>query len=427
MRIRRRFVLVAGAGLLSCLHFVSPPGPKVDFGEFRALVIHSDDWGLEGWFPEVLGDSLRAALSADVPAWQEPYLHSTLESAAEIDSLAGMLARLRDADGLPLPLQANTILAGPSVREQGSEHGWPVHPSGRGPDYSRPGLESAVDRAIERGVWWPELHGLTHYNLVAYAHARAERDPLAEAAARQGAFAYSGYRRDSELDGRDPDRARAIATESVARFTARFGRAPTSVIAPDYRWGSEDEVAWAQAGLRVVQAKREQIDPSLAPHTWAGRLRKWMARQLFARRSGLIAVERTVDLEPYGDSDPGASQGSVAAAAAVEAAFARGEPGVVSIHRVQLVSTAAPIARAGRVQLVDLVERLRRNGGVRFLVDTEVAQLAARGWSTRRAPDGYLVRNWSGQTRRLRLDDGRVIEAEPGTSVWSDKFRRQSK
>lgn len=420
----RRMLRWGAFGLLGAAvvaNLTSPPPPRVDPGAWRALVIHSDDWGLEGWFPSGVSDSLRAVLVADVPGWQRAYLHSTLETGAEVRELAELLASFTDLDSLPMVLQANTIVAGPSVRAEGPGPDWPVHPSGTGPDYPRPDRADAVDAAIARGVWWPELHGLTHYDLREYARARAGGDPLARAAAREGVFAYRGYRRDSELGHPDAARSRRVIGEAVRRFRLRFGRRPSSVIAPDYRWTEEDERVWAELGIGVVQAKREQADPTLGPHTRAGRLRKWIRRQWFALRSPLVAVERTVDLEPYGDPDPAAPQGAGAAAAAIEEAFARGEPGVVSIHRVQLVSRRPEIAAAGRAQLGELVRRLEAHGGVRFLVDDELRQLTARGWSIHHRGGRSILRNWTDAPVSVPLGDGRHRILPPGTSAVVDK------
>jgi hypothetical protein len=412
-------VLFAGGAALNAL---APPRPRVDFGEWRAVVVHSDDWGFEGWFPTSMTDSLRAALSVGVPDWQSAYLESTLESADEVRELADWFAGFRDLDGFPFVLQANTIVAGPSIRETGSGDSWPVHASGTGPDYDRPGLDESVDRAVDLGVWWPELHGLTHYDLVAYARARESGDALARAAARQGAFAYDGYRGDFELGDDDPTRAREIADESVRRFVVRFGRRPTSVIAPDYRWGAEDESAWASLGLRVVQAKREQVDPALAPHTLMGRVRKRVGRWRFARAGALMAVERTVDLEPYGDPDPDAPQGAGGAHRELEAAFERGETGVLSIHRVQLVSRSTAIAAAGRAQLAELLGLLERSGGARFLVDAEVEQLSRRGWSVLSRGERTWWRNWTDQPVLVEGPDGRRKVLAPRTSAVSGNF-----
>lgn len=414
--------LIAVLGVSAAVALVAimtEPRSRVDFGEWRAVVVHSDDWGFEGWYPTGISDSLRSTLSVGVPQWQAAYLESTLEAASDVEDLAVWFETIRDLDGLPFVLQANTIVAGPSVRDDSRDESWPVHESGAGPDYFRPGLRDAIDAAIARGVWRPELHGLTHYDLHRYAEVRRAGDALALAGAREGAFAYAGYRRDAELDSTDPATARAIAGESVRRFSARFGRPPVSVIAPDYRWGPEDEAAWEALGISVVQARREQVDRAIAPHTRSGRMRKWIRRQVASRFSGLFGVERSVDLEPYGDPDPSAPQGAIAAHLAMESAFREGAPAVLSIHRVQLVSESDSIAEAGRRQLAEVIHLLEESGGARYLVDAEVEQLARRGWSVVRRGDWTVCRNWTDEPVTVELPGQARVTIPARTSVTS--------
>jgi hypothetical protein len=414
--------LVVLVPIAAGLFLMVPTPSAVDFGEWRAVVVHSDDWGLEGWFPATVSDSLRARLSADVPEWQSAYLHSTLESADEVRELAAWFATISDLDGLPFVLQANTIVAGPSVRAEADGDSWPVHASGSGPDYHRPGLDEAVDAAIAAGVWWPELHGLTHYDLARYTEARRAGDSLAESAAREGVFAYEGYRQEAELDRSDSTYARQVIHAAADGFESRFGRRPFSVIAADYRWGDEDERAWAEAGIRIVQAKREQVDRSIAPHTRWGRLQKRFRRLWFDLRSPLDRVERTVDLEPYGNTDADGAQGAVAAHEALEDAMARREVAVLSIHRVQLVSLDSTIAAAGRTQLAETIRLLQASGGVRFLVDEEVVQLRRQGWSVLRRGGVTVYRNWTDEDRILISPEGSEVRVEAGSSVASRNF-----
>ncbi len=389
---------------------------ETDFGAWRVIVLQSDDWGFEGWFPDRAAADSLADLADGVPPKLRAYARSGLETAAEIDSLRVRLLRLRDADGLPLVLQANTVLAGPTVRAGGpgnAPHGWPVHPSGHDPGrYGRPGLDAAVDAAIAAGVYRPELHGLTHFDLPEYAAARAAGDPLAARARRFDTMAYRGWLRGTELSGSDPDGARDIARAAVGRFRTRFGRSPVSVIAPDYRWGAEDESAWADLGVQVVQAKREQVDGRVDPTTPWGRVRKVVERVGDRWRARFVYLDRPARLEPYGDSSTDAPQGARAAVAAVRAAWEQGKPGIVSVHRVQLVSYDEPVARAGWEHLQALVRQLSADGPVRCLVDAEVGQLWRRGWSVIERGPWRVVRNFG---------DG-PVEIDPGDGAGTRSF-----
>lgn len=427
IRWAARVVTLGGVVALMAVATLLPPAPA-DLGSLRIVVLQSDDWGLEGWFPDRAAATALPEISAGLPPRLRPYAQSSLETPADVDSVHALLAGFRGVSGLPAVLQANHIVAGPVLDERVAPEetvGWPVHPSGSSNgSYARPGLRDAVDTAIASGTWWPELHGLTHYDLFAYAQARRRGDPLERRARAHGVFAYEGFLRDTELASDDPERARHLAAMANALFERRFGRRATSMIAPDYRWGPEDESAWEQQGIEVVQAKREQIS-GRPPRGWAGRLEKWLRRAVDVHRGDFVYLDRPARLEPYGDDDPSVSQGALEAAAAVRAAWKRGEPGIVSIHRVQLSSLDPEIARAGRRQLRACLRELESDGPVRYLVDHEVAQLLRRRWSRIERAGSVLIRNHTGAAIRVVVREGEPARTlEVGTHLFPARGRR---
>jgi len=387
----------------------TPRPPAIDAGAWRLVVLQSDDWGLEGWFPDSTAARVLEPLCADIPEGLRAYCRSSLETATDVSRLASLLAEYRDADGLPAVLQANTVPraldpAAPATLRR---------PGTAGSRYHRPGLDAAVDAAIASGVWWPELHGLTHHDRPAWVAALEAGDPVATMARAQDTVAHTDWQRRWELG--HPERADRLVADAVEAFRDRFGRRPVSVIAPDYRWGPADEDAFAAHGLRVVQAKAEQIDRALRPGTWMGRLRKVWNRWNDRRRDRFTYLDRPARLEPYGEPSPEARQGSRAALADVEAAWARGEPGVVSVHRVQLVNLDATVADAGLRQLRALLAGLVARGA-RFVVDAELEALLRDGISTRRVGDRWVVRNY-GSGSRWAWDGDASRAFGPGTHV----------
>jgi hypothetical protein len=436
--MKRRRVVLLGAlavwGLLGLGHALAPPHPRADLGRWKVVVLQSDDWGLEGWFPDLQAAAALAGMVPGLAPRLAPYRTSSLETAADVESLCTLLAARSDADGLPVVLQANTVVAAPAVfaaqdsatrwcaggrpgREVRVE-GFVLHQGGSAPGrYHRAGLAAAVDSAIARGVWVPQLHGLTHFDLPAYARALREHDPLAEQALAQGTLAYRGWAQQAELGSADPVRAQALARVSVELFICRFGRAPVSVIAPDYVWGHDDERAWRAAGLRVVQAKEEQFDPAHPPTSLRGRARKALARWWDARHFSLVYLRRPVRLEPYGNPDPAAPEGALAALRQVRAAWSRREPAIVAIHRVQLSNLEPAVAVAGRLQLARFLDVLIAHDGARFLVDEEVAQLWTTGVSAVRRGRCLVVRNYSGGLACAPGTLGAGAAIQPGTRV----------
>jgi hypothetical protein len=409
-------------------HFLAPAPSAIDFGRWRIVAIESDDWGTEAWVPDLRAAQVMADQGAKLGPKLGLYASSSLETAQDVDSLAALLAEFQDSDGLPAVLQANTIMAAIDVDSCGTDdfrlEGNPVllRSPGSCGAYLRVGLNEAVDAARDEGVWRAELHGLTHFDLGAYESAVANASSLTVRARSVGAVAFPHWLTLTELGSGNLDEARAFASLSCRLFEERFGRRPQSVIAPDYTWGEQDEVAWKEQGLQVVQAKREQIDPALMKaegnRLWR-RVRKVLQRWKDRRKNRFVYLERNVRLEPYGDFAPDCLAGSEQAAKQVMSAWRRGEPAIVEAHRLQFSHLDPRVSRAGRLQLRRFLSALETRGEVRYCVDVEVAQLRRRGWSIVRRGPWTIVRNYTERPLLLDFPHARSQPLAPGTYIYT--------
>lgn len=425
---RSAFLLLVIYLAFATAHFFAPAPSAIDFGRWRILAIESDDWGMEAWVPDLKAARALADQGAQLGPKLRLYASSSLETAADVDTLAALLAQFHDSDGLPAVLQANTIMAAidldscgtDDVRLQGNSV--LLRAPGSCGAYQRVGLNEAVDSARAKGVWRAELHGLTHFDLGAYEQAVAEASSLTVRARAVGAVAFPHWLSLTELGSGDLNEARSFASLSCRLFQERFGRAPVSVIAPDYTWGEQDERAWEEQGLKVVQGKREQIDPSLGPlggNKLLWRIRKVLERFRDRRRGRFVYLERNVRLEPYGDFDPNCLAGYRQALRQTARAWRRGEPAIVEAHRLQFSHLHPEVSRAGRLQLRRFLSTLESRGQVRYCVDVEVAQLRRRGWSIVRRGPWTIVRNYTERPLLLDLPLTRSQPLAPGTHIFT--------
>ena len=141
---------------------------NLDWRRLKAVVIESDDWGLCAWSPDIQAHRVLTGMPAFRTTAGRRYGGSTLESAADMRAMMQLLSGVRGADGMPVVLQANTIMSGPDYAGLTP----PLFPL-EGPvplmDYpdtrsrwARPGLGESLAEAQASGQWWPELHGLHH-------------------------------------------------------------------------------------------------------------------------------------------------------------------------------------------------------------------------------------------------------------------------
>jgi len=214
---------------------------EVDWRRLRAVVIESDDWGLCAWVPD---EPAHAALR-DLPAFRSPagrrYGRSTLESAADVRELSAQLLGWRGGDGFPPVLQANTVVANPdydAMRAPFDCDAIPVLPLPALPArWQRPGLLDAVRDAETAGVWWAELHGLTHLPEGAWLGALRRGDADAVRAFEQQSPIGVAVEASGEYDRSEPRERRSRSLHVAVRaFRDCFGRAPVSLCPPDYRF-----------------------------------------------------------------------------------------------------------------------------------------------------------------------------------------------
>lgn len=348
----------------------------VDWRRRRAVVIESDDWGLCAWAPD---DRAARALS-DTPVWRTPagrrYGRSTLESAADVAALAEVLAAVKGADGRPAVLQANTVMAAPDFEALASNGfdaaelplvGLPELPS----RWRRPGLWDAVRAARDRGVWWPELHGLHHLPVAAWLAALRRGDADARLAFEHQSFVCEAVQASGEYDPSEPEAQRAWnLREALRRFEQAFGRPPGSICPPDYRWDESLEREAEALGLTTIQGHGER-EGRFAP-----KLQRVVEQLRFPHVHGRrFYLPPRIAFEPRGEAVPAGPAGFDHAVRAVHDAWGRGQPAILSTHRASYAHLDAAWSENGRRALGALLERLAKDGAT-FTTDAGVRALA---------------------------------------------------
>jgi len=366
---------------------------NLDWSRLRAVVFESDDWGLCAWVPDL---QARRVLEG-TPAYRSPagrrYGGSTLESAADVRHLCDTLASFQGADGNLPVWQANTVVAAPdyaAMRPPRFEEeplplvGLPDTPS----RWSRPGMWEEVRRASAMGLWWAELHGLHHLPESAWLGALRRGADDARRAFEQQSPVCAAVEAASEYDPTEPaitrDRNLTLAFE---RFAHLFGRPPASLCPPDYRWDDRLETEAERLGIAALQGKSEQHGARLP------RLRRLWHQRRWPRFGGRrLYLPPRIAFEPLAGD---ARTGVAAAHRAAREAWGRGQPAIVSSHRVNYAHLDADASATGRAALRDLLERLCADRAV-FLTDAEVTQLVTGGWSRRDLGDRTTLLRYHG-------------------------------
>ena len=324
------------------------------------VIIQSDDWGRVG-IPSIA--ALDRLKSRDVDVGKDPWDYYGLETEEDIVTLGDVLAALRDRDGRSPCLTANFIMANADLRAMRAEGYREFRWIGIADGFPAPWTEElfAVYLAnIERKVFYPGLHGFTHFNIPALLCALSESSVRGELA-RILADEDVPY-----LASLTPEHNFALLTrrpgggfldevdqvdwieQGVALFRQGFGFSPRTTCAPGYKANRTTFRVWHGAGIDVVQTGD---DRGLADESTA-------------------ILCRNVHFEPALRPDA-ALQSALSRA---HLAVARGRPIVISSHSINYISRHLGRARHSRVMLHELLSGLLREfPDLRFASDAEFA------------------------------------------------------
>ena len=295
------------------------------------VVLQSDDWGRVGVRDREGYDWLR---SRGLRLGERAYDLYTLETADDVAAVASLLGRHRDSTGRPPCLVMNVCTANLDFKKMrdGGFKSIETLPLAKGlpGNWSRPGLFESYRAGIDQGVFYPALHGTTHFCPVAAENALAEGGSRAELLRllweAETPYIYwrmpwIGYeycnpgRPHAGFLG--AERQRALIREACENFSGMFGTRPASACPPGCRANKDTQRSWSEAGIRV--AENGSGSGLRAPHL---------------DEFGILHLYRTIDFEPSHQELDIEKYLQIAGSC-----FSRGLPAIISVHSINFHSS----------------------------------------------------------------------------------------
>jgi len=357
------------------------------------LVLQSDDWGRAGLRDLEGFDQLRGA---GIELGQRAYDFYTLETADDLAALSQVLKRHRDPTGRPPVCVMNFITANldfPRMAEGGFHKVYlRALADGLPAGWSRPGLLEAYKEGIAAGVFYPALHGTTHFCRRAVernAASSTERGALLRTLWSTGTsyiywrMPWIGYEywdadvspNQQFLSAREQDDAIGAG---VGLFARLFSTVPRSACAPGYRANADSSRVWSQYGIRVAQNGPGALT---APHY---------------DRHSVLQLYRTVEIEP-------AVMPELSVEAAIrqaEECFALGIPAIVSMHAINFHSSVRDFRTRSLALLDEFLSALEaRHPEMLYVHDEDLLRLIESGTYeglTSRTPVRVQAQSWRG-------------------------------
>jgi hypothetical protein len=335
------------------------------------LLLQSDDWGRVGVRDQEGYEQLR---SNGIRLGENPYDFYTLETADDVTVLRDMLRRHRDSTGRSPCVLMNFLLANldfPKMAGNGFEQilllplaeGFPGN-------WKRPGLFEAYREGIGEDVFYPGLHGLTHFcprAVEQHLSKFGQRSELlktlwkAETPYIYWRMPWVGY------EYCNPEKPQAgflsaeiqqgLIAQAVQAFKNFFGMEPVSACAPGYRANLDTHTAWSHCGVRVTQ---NGSGMPLPPHM---------------DDLELLHLHRTIDFEPFQRDLPIEKYVQLA-----EQCFARGVPAIVSVHSINFHSTLKDFRGPTLLALDQLLSALEgKYPNLLYVHDGDLYEIVTRG------------------------------------------------
>ena len=236
------------------------------------VVIESDDWGsIRMPSRKVYEEFLKRGIRVD----QDPYCrYDAIASPADLQDLFEILHSVKDKNGNPAVLTANTLMANPVFEEI------------RNSDFQRyffePFTKTLADRdgdstfkvwkqGMSDHVFWPQFHGREHLNVKKWLGVLQKGESVTRTAFDLGTWGLTEladpsikeYYMSAFCSGLDCDITQydAIITEGLEMFREIFGFSSESFIATTYEWSPKIEPGLKRNGIRYIQGAITQKIP----------------------------------------------------------------------------------------------------------------------------------------------------------------------
>jgi hypothetical protein len=339
----------------------------------RPLVLfQSDDWGRAGIRDREGWEELRAA---GLNLGQKPYDFYSLETADDLHALADSLQKHRDSVGQTPSIVMNFILANVDFDRalDPDQKQIPLRSLTEGlpGKWNRPQLFEAYSRGVQERVFYPALHGLTHFcgaSLARGLKSDGERSGLlhklwaADTPYIYWRMPWIGYEYwDPELRPANrflqPEEQHTAINRAAAIFRELFNSTPFSACAPGYRANVDTRRAWFENGIRVAQNGPSEL----------GRPYLDESEMLFSFRT--VEIEGAIQPCELGQLMTRASE-----------CFARGLPVVISIHSINFHSTLKDFRTPTLRLLNEFLTALKtRWPHLLYVNDAELFSIATQG------------------------------------------------
>ena len=309
----------------------------------KIVVIESDDWGsIRMPSKEVYEKLLKKGIRVD----KDPYCrYDSLATPDDLEALFEVLSSVKDKNGKPAVLTANTVTANPDFEKIKTS------------DFTQYYYEPFTDtlkrnketeksfelwkQGMQSGVFHPQFHGREHLNVKKWMKTLQSGEEVTRLAFELGTFGLT-----TEVDDRikgnymgafnsglpeDTAEYEVILKEGLDLFEKIFGYRSLSFIPTTYTWSPDIEPGLMKNGVKYLQGMVHQRIPVDDDTTFKYKKNNFTG---FRSKAGLLYLTRNAYFEP---SQLSKVDWYTDCLKRVDIAFRCGKPAIISTHRLNFI------------------------------------------------------------------------------------------
>jgi hypothetical protein len=322
----------------------------------KIVVFESDDWGsIRMPSKEVYENLLKKGIRVDNLSYNK---YDSIASEKDLTGLFEILHSVKDRNGNPAVITANTIVANPDfdkIKASGFD-AYFYEPFTvtlkRYPDHAR--SFKLWKEGMSAGVFKPQFHGREHLNVTRWM--RALRHDLGNV---RLAFNYRMFDLSTSLSISGNSFMEALNYESTNEFEFQkesiieglqlfeqlFGYKSRSFIAPCYTWSNELNKTLKNCGVNTFQGGRYQFEPK------AGKEHKFKKHFHYTGQRnnlGQVYLTRNAEFEPSQNNDFDWNNEVISQMAI---AFRWNKPAIIQTHRLNFIGSINPSNREANLPM----------------------------------------------------------------------------
>lgn len=315
----------------------------------KLVVIESDDWGsIRMPSREVYEKLFKEGYRVDLCHFSH---YDSLETEEDLNLLFETLRSVKDKNGNPAILTANSVVANPDFDKIKASDFNEYHFELTTVSYKhQKGCENSyglIMQGIEERLWKPQFHGREHLNVIRWMKALKEGDEVARACFDQKHFSLTKVtspkvkaRYMDAFANAEPTTLsyeKKAVNEGMEIFESLYGFRSESVIAPCYIWRPILEEAFAENGIKYIQGLAlQQIPINDDPIKVKTKFHHLGEKNKLGQRY----LIRNAFFEPYKGGDWVSE-----CLKRIKIAFRCHKPAVISSHRLNFIGAIEPSKR----------------------------------------------------------------------------------